>query len=234
MKTEINKQRLQEVMSIIDNEYRLIENYISEAKQITTVEDFFDFLAINPKLGSVAFVYYCAPVKINKNLEGRGKNAIKNPMYSEIFDHAIIFKSSWYSFSFGELYSNKMKKFDPNWTPDLNRQTSLVKHPDMKYVESGPDGDYFTILPQGFGKSTYAIYDINAGIEGLKNPPNYRIVTDFEEIKPFFPPQRTDSSPFPTRKLFVSRVYELAAGNHLLKPVEFKYVYFGEKAQSRS
>lgn len=233
MKTEISKQRLLEVMSIIDKEYSLIENYLGEAREIRTVEDFFDFLAANPKAGSAAFVYYCAPIKINKNLEGRGKNAIKNPMYNEALDHAIIFKSSWYSFSFGELYSTKIKKFDRNWTADPYRQTSLVKHPDMKYVESSPDGDYFTILPQGFGKSTYAIYDINAGALGLKDPANFSVVTDFEEIKPFFPPQRADASLFPTRKLFVSRIYEMAAGGQLLKPAEFKYVYFGEKAQSR-
>jgi len=233
MKPEISKQRLQEVMSIIDNEYKLIENYLGEAREITTVEGFLDFLATNPKAGSVAFVYYTNPVSINKNLEGRGKNAIKNPMYSEEFDHAILFKSSWYSFSFGQLYSDKMKKIDPNWTPNTDRQTSLVKHPDMKYVESGPKGDYFTILPQGQGKSTYAVYDINAGVQGLKDSTNYRVVTDFEEIKPFFPPQRADSSAFPTRKLFVSRIYEMAAGGQLLKPVEFQYIYFGEKAQNR-
>ena len=127
-----------------------------------------------------------------------------------------------------------MKKFNPDWQPDPNRQTTLVKHPDMKYVETGPEGDYFTILPQGNSKSTYAVYDISYGVEGLKDVNNYRIVTDFNEIKPFFPPQRTDTAPFPTRKLFVSRIYELAAGNHLLKPVEFNYVYFGEKAKSRT
>jgi len=229
MKTVFSKQRLQEVKSAI----MLIENFLGEAREITTVEDFFDFLATNPKAGSSAFVYYCNPVKINKNLEGRGKNAVKNPMYSEELDQSILFKSSWYSFSFGELYTTKMKKFDPNWTPDPNRQTSLTKHPDMKYVESGPNGDYFTILPQGFGKSTYAIYDVNSGIQGLKDPNNYRVVTNAEEIKQYFPPKSGTSEPFPTRKLFASRVYEMAAGGHLFKPSEFQYVYFGEKAQSR-
>jgi hypothetical protein len=231
MKVDNTKTRLFEIMSKVVKDFVINENYLGEAKQITTVEGFFDFLATNPKLGSAAYVYYCAPVKINKYMAGRGSD--KNPMYSEEFDHAIIFKSSWYSFSFGELYTNKMKKFDPNWTPDTSRTTVLVKHPEMKYVESGPDGDYFTILPSGFGASTYAVYDINAGIEGLKDPINYKI-TDIQNIKQFFPPQRTDAAPFPTRKLFVSRVYELAAGNHLLKPVEFKYVYFGEKAKSRT
>jgi hypothetical protein len=233
METKNTKKRLFEVMSKVNKDFIINENYLSEAKEITTVEDFFDFLATNPKLGSAAYVYYCAPVKINKNLEGRGKNALKNPMYSEVLDHAIIFKSGWYSFSFGELYANKMKKFDPNWTSNTGRTTVLVKHPEMKYIELGPDGEYFTILPTGFGKSTYAVYDINAGIEGLKNPANYK-VTDIQDIKQFFPPQRTDVSPFPTRKLFVSRVYELAAGSFLLKPIEFKYVYFGEKAKSRT
>ena len=220
------KERLQEIANQVMNKY------LDEAKQITTVEDFFDFLATNPKLGSMAFVYYTNPVNINKNLEGRGKNAVKNPMYSDVLNHAIIFKSGWYSFSFGELYANKIKKFEPDWTPS-NRQTSLVKHPEMKYVESGPNGDYFTILPQGQGKSTYAVYNINAGLEGLKNPANYRVVTDFEEIKPYFPQRAASTEAFPTRRLFVSRIYELAAGNHLLKPAEFKYVYFGEKAKSR-
>jgi len=229
----LTKERLQEIAKQINLD-EIIKNYLGEAKQITTVEDFFDFLATNPKAGTVAFTYYTNPVSINKNLEGRGKNAIKNPMFSEDLDHAIIFKSSWYSFSFGQLYADKMKKLNPDWQPDPNRQTSLVKHPDMRYVESGPKGDYFTILPQGFGKSTYAVYDINAGMEGLKDPNNYRVVTDFEEIKPFFPVRTSTSEPFPTRKLFVSRVYELAAGNHLLKPADFKYVYFGEKAQSRT
>ena len=224
----LTKERLQEIL------HETMGDYLSEAKQITTVEEFFEFLATNPKAGSAAYVYYCAPIKINKNLEGRGKNAIKNPMYNEGLNHAIIFKSQWFSFSFGQLHADKMRKIDPNWQPDPNRQTSLVKHPDMKYVETGPDGDYFTILPHGSSKSTYAVYDINAGMEGLKDPNNYRIVTDFNEIKPFFPPQRVDNSPFPTRKLFVSRIYELAAGNHLLKPKEFRYVYFGEKAQSRT
>jgi hypothetical protein len=211
-----------------------LESFLGEAKEITTVEDFFDFLATNPKAGSSAFVYYSYPVKINKNLEGRGKNAIKNPMWSEDLDHAIIFKSSWFSFSFGQLYADKMRKLNPDWQPDPDRTTSLVKHPDMKYVESGPKGDYFTILPQGFGDSTYAVYDIASGGQGLKDPNNYRVVQDFEEIKPFFPVRNSTAPPFPTRKLFVTRVYELAAGNHLLKPQDFKYVYFGEKAQSRS
>jgi hypothetical protein len=223
----ITKAQLEEMAN------QVMGKYLDEAKQITTVEEFFEFLATNPKAGSVAFVYYTNPISINKNLEGRGKNAVKNPMFSEELNHAIIFKSSWYSFSFGQLYADKMKKLNPDWQPDPNRQTSLVKHPDMKYVESGPKGDYFTILPQGFGNSTYAVYDINAGNEGLKNPQNYRVVTDFEEIKPFFPVRTSTSEPFPTRKLFVSRVYEMAAGNHLLKPPDFKYVYFGEKAQSR-
>jgi hypothetical protein len=223
----INNIRLQEMADQIMNKY------LGEAKDITTVEGFFDFLATNPKAGSAAFVYYCAPIKINKNLEGRGKNAVKNPMYSEDLNHSIIFKSQWFSFSFGELYTTKMKKINPDWQPDPNRQTSLVKHSDMKYVESGPDGDYITILPKGKSKSTYAVYDINMKIEGLKDPRNYRVITDFNEIKPFFPPLRTDTSPFLTKKLFINRIYELAAGNHLLKPIEFKYVYFGEKAQSR-
>lgn len=211
----------------------MVENFLGEAKEITTVEDFFDFLSTDPKAGSAAFVYYSYPVKINKNLEGRGKNAIKNPMWSEDLNHAVIFKSSWYSFSFGQLFADKMRKFDPNWEP-TGRKTYLTKHPDMKYVESGLNGDYFTILPQGFGKSTYAVYDINSGSEGLKDPNNYRVIQDFEEIKSFFPVRKDRGEPFPTRKLFVSRIYEMAAGNHVLKPAEFKYVYFGEKAQSRS
>lgn len=223
----IDNKILQEITNQIMNEY------LDEAKEITTVEGFLDFLATNPKAGSAAFVYYCAPVKINKNLEGRGKNAVKNPMYSEDLDHSVIFKSQWFSFNFGELYSTRMKKNNPDWQPDQNRQTSLVKHADMKYVETGTDGDYITILPKGKSKSVYAIYDINMKIEGLKDPRNYRIVSDFNEIKPFFPPQRIDASPFLTKKLFVSRIYELAAGNHLLKPIEFRYTYFGEKAQSR-
>lgn len=113
MATDNTKKRLFEVMSKVNKDFIINENYLGEAKEITTVEDFFGFLTTNPKLGSAAYVYYCAPIKINKNLEGRGKNAIKNPMYSEVLDHAIIFKSSWYSFSFGELYTSKMKKFDP-------------------------------------------------------------------------------------------------------------------------
>jgi len=185
---KLNKEKLQEIAKKFNLDYYLVENYLSEVKQITTVEDFFDFLATNPKAGSVAFVYYCAPVKINKNLEGRGKNAIKNPMYSEELGHSIIFKSSWYSFSFGQLYADKMKKINPEWQPNTDRQTSLTKHPDMRYVESGPNGDYFTILPQGFGKSTYAVYDIGFGIEGLRDPANYKVVSNFDEIKPFFPP----------------------------------------------
>ena len=228
----MTKSQLAEIANQINID-EIVNNYLGEAKQITTVEDFFDFLATNPKAGSVSFVYYTSPVSINKNLEGRGKNAIKNPMYSEDLDHAIIFKSQWFSFSFGELYANKIVKFNPDWQPS-DRETSLEKHPDMKYVESGPKGDYFTILPQGSSKSTYAVYDIASGAEGLKDPNNYRVVQDFEEIKPFFPVRTSAPQPFPTRKLFVSRVYELAAGNHLLKPAEFKYVYFGEKAQGRS
>jgi len=229
----ITKGRLQEIAKQINLD-EMMETFLGEAKEITTVEDFFDFLATNPKAGSSAFVYYSYPVKINKNLEGRGKNATKNPMWSEDLDHAIIFKSSWYSFSFGQLYADKMKKLNPDWEPQQNREYSLVKHPDMKYVESGSKGDYFTILPQGFGKSTYAVYDIASGAEGLKDPNNYRVIENFDEIKPFFPVRKNMGEPFPTRKLFVSRVYELAAGNHLLKPADFKYVYFGEKAQSRS
>lgn len=223
----LTKERLQEIAN------QIAEKYLSEEKQITTIEDFFDFLATNPKLGTSAFVYYTNPVSINKNLEGRGKNAIKNPMYSEELNQAILFKSGWYSFSFGELYANKIRKFDPNWQPDTSRTTSLVKHPDMKYVESGPNGEYITILPQGQSKSIYAIYDVNAGIDGLQNPANYRIVTDFEEIRPYFPQRAASTEAFPTRKLFVSRIYELAAGNHLLKSPDFRYVYFGEKAKSR-
>lgn len=216
------------------NKRVLTESYLDEAREITTVEDFMDFLASNPHAGSAAYVYYCAPVKINQNLEGRGVNAIKNPMYNEDLKHSIIFKSSWYSFSFGELHSTRMKKFDPSWTPNPDRISVLTRHPDMKYVESGPEGDYFTILPTGFGKSTYAVYDINSGRAGLKDPANYRIVTDLEEIKPFFPPQRSTSSPFPTRKLIVGRIYEMAAGGKLLKPAEFRYSYFGDKAQTRN
>ena len=67
MATQINKQRLLEAMAKIDKEFKLIESYLAEERQITTIEDFFDFLATNPKAGSAAFVYYTNPVKINKN-----------------------------------------------------------------------------------------------------------------------------------------------------------------------
>ena len=110
----MTKSQLAEIANQINID-EIVNNYLGEAKQITTVEDFFDFLATNPKAGSVSFVYYTSPVSINKNLEGRGKNAIKNPMYSEDLDHAIIFKSQWFSFSFGELYANKIMKFNPDW-----------------------------------------------------------------------------------------------------------------------
>lgn len=233
MKKTISQQRLLEVMSIVDKEYKLIENYLGEAREIRTIEDFFDFLSTNPKAGSSAFVYYTNPVKINKNLEGRGKNAIKNPMYNEELDHSIIFKSSWFSFNFGQLYTDKMRQIDPNWQPDPNRQTSLVKHPDMKYVESGPNGDYINILPLGFGPSTYAIYDAVAGREGLKDVNNYKIINK-EEVKQFLPPERVlPDGAVQVRKLFSTRIYELAAGTNLLKSPDFIFSYFGQKAQSR-
>jgi hypothetical protein len=224
---KLNEQKLQELLNNINN---FMESYLSEAKQITTVEDFFDFLATNPKLGTSAFVYYTNPVKINKNLEGRGKNAIKNPMYSEELGHSIIFKSSWYSFNFGQLYADKMKQIDPNWQP-TSRETSIVNHPDMKYVSSGPNGDYIDILPLGFGTPTYAIYDINVGAEGLHDVNNYQIINK-DSIKQYLPPEK-EFGGIQIRKLFITRIYELAAGNHLFKSPEFKFAYFGEKAKSR-
>lgn len=226
MKANNQNNRLSDFVSKVIN-----ENYLGEARQPITVQGFFDLLETDPQAGSAARVYYCAPVKINKTVGGRGTP--DNPMFSREFNHAIIFKSSWYSFNYGQSFADKMKKIDPNWTP-AQRNTSLVKNEKYKFVETGPEGDYFTILPLGFGKSTYAVYDINAGLEGLKDPNNYKI-TDIEDIKQFFPPQRdTSGEAFPTRKLIVSRIYELAAGGYLLQPNEFKYVYFGEKALSRS
>lgn len=228
MKTRLTKSAFLDMISKEIN-----ENYIGEAKQPTTVDGFFELLDSDPQAGSAARVYYCAPVKINKTVGGRGTP--DNPMFSRMFDHSIIFKSSWYSFNYGQAYADKMRKIDPDWKPSsVTRLTSLVKNEKYRFVESGPEGDYFTILPLGFGKSIYAVYDINAGFEGLKDPANYK-VTNFEEIKQFFPPQRdTSFEQFPTRKLIVSRIYELAAGGYLLKPAEFKYVYFGEKAMSRT
>lgn len=197
-------------------------------RTITTIEDFFEFLAQNPKAGTISYTYYCAPVKINKNLEGRGKNAIKNPMYNETLDHSIIFKCNWYMFNFGETYIKAMKKIDPNFVP-TERNTSLTKHPHLKYVESGPDGDYFNILPKDIGKSTYAIYDINAGLNGLKDGNNYRIVTDYKEIEQFFPVRKQYDGPIDYRKFFVSRTFEIAAGGNLFSNPNFKYFYFGNK-----
>jgi hypothetical protein len=165
---------------------------------------------------------------MNKNLEGRGKNAVANPMYSRNFDHSIIFKSTWYSFNFGYTFDKAMLSVDPNYQP-AQRNYSLVKHPDLKYIESGPKGDYFNIVPNKFGKSVYAIYDESKGIEGLNDIANYKVVIDFKDIEPYFPPQSSYEAPVEYRKFFISRTYQIAAGTYLFNNTNFKYAYFGEQ-----
>jgi hypothetical protein len=198
-----------------------------EAVEGTTIEGFFDFLATDPKAGGMSYIYYTYPAAINVNLEGRGKNAVPNPMYSKNFGHGIIFKSLWYNFNFGYTFQKAMLKINPDYKP-ADRNYSLTKHLDLRYVESGPKGDYFNIVPNGAGSSVYAIFDESKGVEGFKDPANYKII-DFNRISQYFPPRREYEAPVDYRKFFVSRTYRIAAGNHVFKNPGFEYVYFGEE-----
>jgi hypothetical protein len=121
-----------------------------------------------------------------------------------------------------------MLKVNPEYTP-TERNYTLTKHPDLRYVESGPKGDYINIIPIKTGKSVYAMFDETKGLDGLKDVNNYRIISDFKEIEQYFPTRSDYQGQVDYRKFFVTRIYQIAAGTYLFNNGEFKYVYFGEQ-----
>lgn len=188
---------------------------LSEGREITTIEDFFEFLNRNTQKGTFAYAYYTYPVKVNATLGKKGAPSKEpNPYFGRIFKH------SRYEFRWEDTYSNAKRRTDPDYQfvgdnrIDKSSGALYKSVEGVKMIEQGPNGLYLPIVPTKFFSP---VYTVDADIV-----PKEQIIDQLPTSNGILPE---------VMKLIVERIAGLSAGGAFWKNPDFKYTYAGEKSE---
>lgn len=185
----------------------LRESLLTEEK----IDDFFKFLARDPKRNSVASVYYTAPVTVNKFIMGDDGVKIPNPI------HGKLFKNTRFMFKWGDVYKDAVGRVNPEHEFG-QRSGTYDKVEGFKVTEMGKSGLYLPILPTG-SEANYSIMEDGQWSQ-----------IDKEEVRKYLPPYRgASASGVEYRQLIVDRIAMIkSGGNEWMNPY-FKLKYLGPR-----
>lgn len=182
-------------------------------------EDFFEFLNQDPKKGTIASVYYTAPMTVNKfYVDERGVKQ-PNPLFLSLYKHTR------FTFRYADTYAAAIERKYGS-AVHLNAPTGTYeKLQGYDIVRSGKSGLYFPIVPLS-SKSRLTFVPR----EG-KDWNNAKEVLYSDIIQ--YLPQRgnveegfTDGPPA-LRNLLLSRIYRIKAGGHVFTNPQFEFKYLG-------
>jgi len=184
---------------------------LSEGREVTTIDDFFEFLRRNVPKGTFAYSYYTYPVKMNKFAKtADGMRGEPNEYIGRAFKHKP------FEFHWEQTYAEAMRAKNPDYV-FKGGTTEYTPVEGEKIVQNGPNGMYFPIVPTGGGgKPVYTI--------------DWEIV-DGSILAPFLPPERPfdPNTPYPIPML-MDRLAGLSAGGAFWKNPDFKFQYMGQNA----
>lgn len=180
-------------------------NRVPLQEGVNQIEDFFNFLEVDPKHGTFAYAEYVAPVSLNKTYVEDGVKML-NPLYGKLY------KYSKFKFNYGEVYAEAMKKRDPEYTPGV-RRGKYEKLQGYDVLESGKSGLYLPIHPKGSTPTAYIVEENGKYIKKSK-----------EEIAKYLKPVSSfDPEALQRRQLIVDRIYKLTASGAEWKNPNFAY-----------
>jgi hypothetical protein len=178
-----------------------------------------DFLQQMPKRGSFGYIYYTAPVSVNKfYIDDNGEKQL-NPMNGKLFKNTV------FKFQFDKSYKRaveiKNEKTDDNYEVGA-RQSSYKDVEGYNMLLSGKSGLYFPIVLDDFEGDQSANYTL------MDEAGGYKIVSK-DEIRKYLKPVSGTSTFIDYRSLIVQRVFEIRAGGRIFNNSEFPYKYLGPK-----
>lgn len=179
-----------------------------------------DFLKQMPKnaKGKIGYVFYTAPVAVNKFYIDDDGLKKPNPMVGKLF------KNTAYKFRFDHSYKRAVEIKNEKTGDDYEigaRQSSYSDVEGYNMLLSGKSGLYFPIVlenPKTDQSSNYMILNDTGG---------YDIVSK-DEIKKYLKPV-SGSTYVDYRSLIVQRVYRINASTRTFNNPEFPYEYLGPK-----
>jgi hypothetical protein len=188
------------------NYYYMASNFkfeLSEGREITTVEDFLEFMGREPQKYSFGYVYYTYPAKM-------ATESKKNPSPFA----GRIFKHKPHKFRWAETYKEAMLRKDPDYQ-FVGGGGEYKPVEGVKLVVEGKNGLYFPIVP--LEDATYhTVYTLD-----------WKVVP-YEEIAQHL---AIPSGNIPPKiSMLVERIAGISAGGAFLKNPEFKFKYMGDNA----
>lgn len=199
-------------MKINLNELKtIIKNVLTEE----TVNDFFNFLEKDPRKNTFAYVYYTAPVSMNKFIIDENGNKIPNEMYGKIFKNKQI------RFNYSETFKEVMSKRNPDYVYG-SRKGNYEKLGGYEVLEHGKSGLYMPVLPKQ-SKTTYSMLDNGTWT-----------LVEKSEIQKYIKPdiQYPDNGKPIYNQLIVDRIARISAGGHTWNNPNFIYKYLGPKNET--
>jgi hypothetical protein len=181
---------------------------LSEGRDITTIEDFLEFMGRDPQKYTWGWVYYTYPAKAPKTVAGDRKNP--NPYFGRVFKHKP------YKFRWAETYAESMRRKDPDYQ-FVGGTTEYKPVEGVKIMQEGPNGLYFPIVPVE-DKTFHTVYTLD-----------WKIVP-YEEVAPHLSPASGFAPP--VIPMLEERIAGIAAGGAFLVNPNFKFQYLGEGEQA--
>ena len=173
------------------------------------IDDFFKFLANDPKSSTMASAYYTAPVTMNKFIIGDDGIKIPNPM------HGKVFKNTLFMFRWADVYKDAVQRVNPDYEFGERRGT-YDKVEGFKVTEMGKSGLYLPILPSG-SNSNYSVLEDGQWMQ-----------IDKEDVRKYLPPYRGGSaSGVEYRQLIVDRIAMIKSGGNEWVNPHFHFKYLG-------
>lgn len=208
---KLNESQLKQL--IIEEYNRIVKskNILKEEN----INDFFNFLEKDPRKKSFAYVYYTAPVSMNKFIIDENGNKIPNQMYGKIFKNKQI------KFNYAETFREVMGKKNPDYVMGTKRG-NYDKIGGYEVIEYGKSGLYMPVLPKQ-SKTTYSLFD-----NGTWTPVEKSEIQKYLKQETKY--QNNDKPIY--NQLIVDRIARLSAGGHVWNNPNFIYKYLGPKNET--
>jgi len=178
-----------------------------------------DFLENMPKRGSFGYIFYTAPVSVNKfYINDNGEKEL-NPMAGKLFKNTV------FKFQFDKSYSRAVEIKNEKTGDDYEVGARNSGYKDVEgynMLLSGKSGLYFPIVLDDFRT------DQNSNYALMNDAGNYEVVSK-EEIQKYLKPVSGTSTFVDYRSLIVQRVFQIRAGGRTFINSEFPYEYLGPK-----
>jgi hypothetical protein len=209
---KIHEEALNNINSIVED---MVSSLMEASEEVPTINNFFEFLANNPRAYTFAYAYYVYPAKTNKYMNGMPRtDEYLNPYHGKILKSALI------EFKWGETFIDAMKRINPDYEP--SRDSHYKQHPDFNVVKLNSKGEKVVpIVPKPYS-GDYAILEDDGSIKKVAK----------EEIQEYLAPaspSRGEQWMIPMR---YDRIFQLSAGRMKWRNPDVIYPYFGPKAPS--